>query len=165
MHQAGRQRRVYKDSEGKPRGQFPHPDNCSGNGERRIVWAKCPRPMLVIQPTRAHFAVASEIRSDQVRPRLSFLFQGRGTLPRYGIREEVAAEHDIIVLEIRLRWLTRRYFTKYRAGTSRFPQGLYLAVARRYWLMSSSFVQYGQGSGKAPWAHAKPDYPDGPAQG
>lgn len=141
----------YKDSEGKPEVKSRIRQLQREMAERRMMGEVPKADVVITNPT--HFAVA--LKYDPIKSGAPVVIAKGADFTALRIRE-VAAEHDIIVLESPP--LARAVFYSTELD-QQIPSGLYLAVAQ---VLAYVFQlrQYRAGQGKRPGPMPKPDIPD-----
>ena len=141
----------YKDSEGKPEVKSRIRQLQREMAERRMMGEVPKADVVITNPT--HFAVA--LKYDPIKSGAPVVIAKGADFTALRIRE-VAAEHDIIVLESPP--LARAVFYSTELD-QQIPSGLYLAVAQ---VLAYVFQlrQYRAGQGKRPGPMPKPDIPE-----
>lgn len=141
----------YKDSEGKPEVKSRIRQLQREMAERRMMGEVPKADVVITNPT--HYAVA--LKYDPIKSGAPIVIAKGADFTALRIRE-VAAEHEIIVLESPP--LARAVFYSTELD-QQIPSGLYLAVAQ---VLAYVFQlrQYRAGQGKRPGAMPKPDIPD-----
>ncbi|WP_022962792.1 flagellar biosynthesis protein FlhB [Halopseudomonas pelagia] len=141
----------YKDSEGKPEVKSRIRQLQREMAERRMMGEVPKADVVITNPT--HFAVA--LKYDPIKSGAPIVIAKGADFTALRIRE-VAAEHDIIVLESPP--LARAVFYSTELD-QQIPAGLYLAVAQ---VLAYVFQlrQYRAGQGKRPGPMPKPDIPE-----
>lgn len=141
----------YKDSEGKPEVKSRIRQLQREMAERRMMGEVPKADVVITNPT--HFAVA--LKYDPIKSGAPVVIAKGADFTALRIRE-IAAEHDIIVLESPP--LARAVFYSTELD-QQIPSGLYLAVAQ---VLAYVFQlrQYRAGQGKRPGPMPKPDIPE-----
>ncbi len=141
----------YKDSEGKPEVKSRIRQLQREMAERRMMGEVPKADVVITNPT--HYAVA--LKYDPIKSGAPIVIAKGADFTALRIRE-VAAEHEIIVLESPP--LARAVFYSTELD-QQIPSGLYLAVAQ---VLAYVFQlrQYRAGQGKRPGPMPKPDIPE-----
>ncbi|MFT6463382.1 flagellar biosynthesis protein FlhB [Halopseudomonas sp.] len=141
----------YKDSEGKPEVKSRIRQLQREMAERRMMGEVPKADVVITNPT--HYAVA--LKYDPIQSGAPIVIAKGADFTALRIRE-VAAEHEIIVLESPP--LARAVFYSTELD-QQIPSGLYLAVAQ---VLAYVFQlrQYRAGQGKRPGPMPKPDIPE-----
>ncbi|MFO7703721.1 MAG: flagellar biosynthesis protein FlhB [Halopseudomonas sp.] len=141
----------YKDSEGKPEVKSRIRQLQREMAERRMMGEVPKADVVITNPT--HYAVA--LKYDPINSGAPIVIAKGADFTALRIRE-VAAEHEIIVLESAP--LARAVFYSTELD-QQIPSGLYLAVAQ---VLAYVFQlrQYRAGQGKRPGPIPKPDIPE-----